>query len=157
MAEKNHLPSPEALSPTSLTEGKSGDEKRYAISRVRSTPIIGEHAEAIDDKSPENHGDTTAKQLEASLARLEKLSQVMFSKALKGDLVAVGLAVEIEKSRAQLLEFDARERRAASESGRLEEEEPRPRQGSDSDLRGSSAEEPGRRERITLSRIPKIK
>jgi len=129
-----------------LQNGNQTNEKRYGISRVGSTAIFRAHAEAVDDKAAGNHGYAAANQVAASLIRLEKLAEAIFSKAAKGNLVAVRLAIEIEKRRAQLIELDERGRQAASESGRLEEEF-RPRQEPDSDLRGSSAEDPGWRAR----------
>jgi len=156
IAEKKSQHSSKALSVDSVTEEKLGNEGRHAIGHVdRIVPSLG-NAEAIGDKTAEDHGDSTANQLAAPLGRLEKISQAIFPRAVKGDLVAVGLAVEIEKSRAQLLELDLRKRQADSESKRVEEDFSAA-SGIHSDLRSASSEDPGRRERATLSRIPKIK
>ena len=101
-------------------------------------------------------GEAGVDQLTLSLAKLEKLSEAIFPKAAKGDLEAVNLAVMIEKRRAELLGLDARDRQARLQKTHAEKEI-QPRQDQNSELKNSSDEDPGRRERSSVSRIPKVR
>jgi hypothetical protein len=136
-----------------VADGKSADEERFAVGHIEPVMPLRTEVQANGEKAADG---ITVDHLAASLARLEKLSQAIFPKAVKGDLAAVGLAVEIEKSRAQLLELDLRKRQSDSEHERVAQDLSAV-PGIYSDSRSASSEDHSRRERATLSRIPKIK
>ena len=149
--KKSDQPS-KVLPPSAVADAKSEDVDRRPFGHIGSLAPLRREAENNGDQEADG---STADHLAASLARLEKLSQSIFPKAVKGDLAVVTLALEIEKSRAQLIELDLRKRQADSEHERVAQDSSAA-PGIYSDPR-SANEDQSRRERATLSRIPKVK
>jgi hypothetical protein len=137
-------------------ENQAADVERYTSRDDRPiTPFLKPDPVA-EAKEVAVAAEASGDQLSLSLAKLERLSEAIFPKAVKGDLEAVNLAVTIEKRRAELLGLDARDRRASLQSTQVEKEV-EPHQEQNLEPKNGPDEDSSRRERFVVSRIPKIR